>query len=351
MSNPTIVLSILKAFALKPALGENNFAPLLTRKTKNMQNKKTRRLIITALSLILLGLSIASCKKDDTYNNSNPGFIDYHQTAVTQSIKAGEIKFAYRVLGDTTGMPLVMVSPLGSSMDDWDPAITNGLAQKNKVIIFDIEGVGASGGKTPDNIADMATGAVAFIKALGYSKVNLMGFSMGAFISQQIVLTEPALVNKIILTGVGPKGSEGLSNLPNLLAASAGLSPEESFLKFAFAPSTASQNAGKQSWERTQKRTIDRDAPLSAESGGAELTAVLGWAQPYPNALNELQTVTQPVLIAQGEDDLPVPVINAIKMSESFPHATLIVYPDAGHAAIFQNPEKFVPAAIQFLNK
>lgn len=315
-----------------------------------MKNKKLKDSLSLVALIVLFITSITSCSKNNDDKNHDHGITDYHQTADTKFINAADTKFAYRALGNQPGIPLIMVSALGSSMDDWDPAITNGLAQKNKVIIFDIAGVGSSGGETPDNIADMATGVVAFIKALGYDKVNIMGFSMGGFITQQIVLTEPALINKIILTGTGPKGSEGLSNLPNLLAASAGLTPEESFLKFAFTPSAESQSAGEQSWERAQKRMVGRDSAVSDESGGAELTAVLGWAQPYPDALNELKKVTQPVLIAHGEDDVPVPVVNAINMSGSFPDATLIVYPDAGHAAIFQYPDEFVQTATQFLS-
>jgi len=131
-----------------------------------------------------------SCKKDDSVN-SGYGKVpnDYHQTAVTQFITVGQTNFAYRVLGNRPGVPLVMISALGNSMDDWDPAITNGLAQQYKVIIFDIEGVGSSSGATPNNIPGMANGVVAFINALGYTKVNLMGFSMGSFITQQIALT------------------------------------------------------------------------------------------------------------------------------------------------------------------
>lgn len=300
--------------------------------------------------LILLAISIFSCKKDEQ-NLPGPSteITDYHQTALTQFTTAGENKYAYRVLGDKPGIPLVMISPLGSSMDGWDPAITNGLAQKNKVIIFDLQGVGRSSGKTPDNIADMTKGVVAFIKSLGYTKVNVLGFSMGSFIAQQLVLTEPGLVNKLILTGTGPKGCEGLSKLPNLLAGAAGLSDEESFLKFAFTTSSASISAGKLSYARTQKRTVDRDLPLSAESGGAELKAVLGWAQAYPDALEELKAVTKPVLIAQGKNDIPVPVVNAINMAQSFPNAALIVYADAGHAASFQYHNEFVASSLDFL--
>jgi pimeloyl-ACP methyl ester carboxylesterase len=320
-----------------------------------MKNRKSIQLMKGALLLVVLGLSIvfASCTKDTTpvKTTSVEATVDYHQTATTQFITAGGNKIAYRILGNKAGIPLVMLSPLGSAMDDWDPAITNGLAQQYKVIIFDIQGVGTSGGITPDNIPDMAKEVVSFIKALGYNKVNLLGFSMGSFISEQIVLTEPALVNKIILTGTGPKGSEGLSNLPNILASAASLTPEQVFLVSFFASSPASQSAGKTAYERVQKRQVNRDTPLSAESFTAEVKAVVGWAQPSPNALKELQSVTQPVLIAQGQEDALVPEVNAINMSKSLPNAQLIVYPDAGHAAFFQYHDDFVQKALEFLGK
>ncbi len=317
-----------------------------------MKNSKTINVIKGFILFILLGLFTVSCKKDDFhYNGSGTKAIDYHQTAVTQFISAGKTNFAYRVLGNKGGIPLVMVSALGNSMDDWDPAVTNGLAQHYKVIIFDIEGVGSSGGTTPDNIPGMANGVVKFINALGYTKVNLLGFSMGSFISQQIALTNPDLVNKIILTGTGPKGAEGLSNLPNILATTVGLTPEQVFLTSFFAPSDSSQSAGKLSYERIQKRTDGRDAPVSQESAVAGLTAVLGWAQPNPDALNELKKITKPILIAQGEKDFLVPVVNAINMSNSIPGSKLIIYPNAGHGAIYQYHDQFVQSAFEFLNK
>lgn len=317
-----------------------------------MKHSKIFNVIKTFSLVILLALFIISCNKDDFHDNvSDKVTVDYHQTAVTQFISAGDTKFAYRILGNKTGIPLVMISALGTSMDNWDPAITNGLAQQYKVIIFDIPGVGSSSGITPDNIPDMAKGVVTFINALGYTKVNLLGFSMGSFISQQIVLTNPSLVNKIILTGTGPKGAEGLSNLPNILATTVGLTPEEVFLKSSFTSSTASQSAGKLSYERIQKRTINRDAPVSPESATAGLKAVLGWAQPYPDALKELNNISKPVLIAQGENDLLVLLVNATNMSHSIPGAQLIVYPDAGHAAIYQYHDEFIQAASDFLSK
>lgn len=195
----------------------------------------------------------------------------------------------------------------------------------------------------------MATGVTAFVKKLGLQKVNILGFSLGSFITQQIALTEPGLINKIILTGTGPKGAIGLSNLTTLLAQGANLSPEDNFLKFGFANSDASIAAGKESWTRIQLRVDDRDPGVNEASAAAGVQAVLGWAQPSPNALNELKSIKQPVLIAQGENDLPVPVINSKNMAQNIPNAKLIVYPDSGHAAIFQNHEAFLSNALAFL--
>jgi pimeloyl-ACP methyl ester carboxylesterase len=313
-----------------------------------MKNSKIITAIKGLVLLVLTILFIASCKKDNALVHTN---FEYNNTATTQFIAVGKSNFAYRVLGNRQGIPLVMVSALGNSMDDWDPAVTNGLAQQYKVIIFDIEGVGSSSGATPNNIPDMASGVVKFIQAIGYTKVNLMGFSMGSFISEQIALTNPSLVNKIILTGTGPKGAEGLSNLPNILTTTVGLTPQQVFLASFFAPSDSSQRAGILSYERIQKRTDGRDAPVSQESATAGLTAVLGWAQPNPDALNELKKITKPVLIAQGEKDFLVPVVNAINMANSIPGAKLIVYPDAAHGAIYQYHDQFVQAAFDFLNK
>ena len=300
---------------------------------------------------VMLGLGFAFSKRDVPVNGSAAGTIDYHQTASTQFITAGETKFAYRVLGRKTGIPLVMIASLGSSMDEWDPAVTNGLAQQYQVIIFDIQGVGSSSGTTPDNIPDMAKGVVNFINALGYSKVNLLGFSMGSFISEQIVLTNPALVNKVILTGTGPKGAEGLSNLPNLLKQTVGLNPEQAFLASHFTQSAASQAAGKLSFERIIKRKENRDSAVTNESAYAGLKAVLAWAQPNPDAFNELKNIKKPVLIVQGESDFLVPVVNAVRMSDSIPGAKLIVYKDAGHGSLYQYHDEFVKATSDFLNK
>ena len=317
-----------------------------------MKKNKAINAIATIMLFVLIVIGNVSCSEDEAQDiNHDNEVVNYHQTANTQFITAGKTSYAYRILGNKAGVPLVMISALGNSMDDWDPAITNGLAQQFTVIIFDIQGVGSSSGVTPNNIPEMANGVVAFINALGYSKVNLMGFSMGGFITQQIALTNPALVNKIILTGTGPKGAEGLSNLPNILKTTVGLSPEEIFLASFFVSSAESQSAGNLSYRRILERTVNRDAPVNAESVKAGLIAVLGWAHPEPDALIELKGITKPTFIAHGENDLLVQVSNAINMAASMPDAQLNVYQDAGHGAIYQYHEKFVPAALEFLSK
>lgn len=313
-----------------------------------MKNIKAMRSIKQLALLAFLGLGLPSCAKEEANNTPEPVVSDYHQVAANQFIQAEGVTYAYRELGPKTGDPIVMLSPLGGTMDDWDPAITNGLAARYKVILFDIPGAGLSGGQTPDSIAGMAKDVIGFIKALGLQKVNLVGFSMGSFIAQQIVLTEPGLVNKMVLTGTGPKGALGLSDLPTLLAAAANLNAEDRFLKFGFTDSEASIKAGKLSYARIQKRTTDRDLPASEASGGAQLHAVLNWAQATPGALDELKQVKQPVLIIQGQEDIPVPVQNAENMAQSLPNSRLVVYPDSGHAALFQNATAFVREALDF---
>ena len=267
----------------------------------------------------------------------------------TKTITVDDAKIVYRIYGAKSGTPLVLLSPLGSTLDDWDPAIVNGLAKSSTVIVFDNKGVGASSGKTPTTIAAMAQDASSFIKTLGYMKVNLLGFSMGGFIAQQIVETEPQLVNKLILVGTGPQGSEGLSEIGVKLTSAGSLSPEEQFLGGFFAPSEHSRQLGKESLARIQAKKEGRDLPLSKESFGAEFTAVLGWAQPDPNGFERAKAVTNPVLIVGGQYDFFIAVNNMLKLYQAMPNARLLLLPDAGHASFFQYPELFVQEAGYFL--
>jgi pimeloyl-ACP methyl ester carboxylesterase len=267
----------------------------------------------------------------------------------TKTITVDDAKIVYRVYGAKSGTPLVLLAPLGSALDDWDPAIIDGLTKFSTVVVFDNKGVGSSSGKTPTTIAEMAHDAISFIKAVGYSKVDLLGFSMGGFVGQQIVETEPQMVNKLILVGTGPQGSEGLSEISTKLSAAGKLSPEDQFLKGLFAPSDHSQQLGKASFARIQAKKEGRDLPISQETFVAELTAVIGWAQPDPDGFHRANAVANPVLIVGGQYDFFIAVSNQLKLYQAMPNSRLVLLPDAGHASFFQYPELFLQEAGYFL--
>lgn len=307
--------------------------------------------VASMLCLTLFTVVTMSCREENEPPTIQEVQGDSHQTAKTRYVEVKGNAFAYRILGKDQGIPIVLLPGLGGSMDYWDPAVTDGLAKEYKVILFDNKGVAASKGITPNTIQGMADDAIDFMKALNLAKVNIMGFSMGGFVAQRIVLTEPSLINKVILTGTGPKGAIGLANLPNIIAGTAGLSAEESFLKFGFTESAQSIAAGKAAFARVQRRMVDRDLPLSDATSNSQFTAVLNWAQPDANALNEIKNIKQPVLIAHGENDLPISVQNAKNMNQSLEHSELVIFPDSGHASFFQNHEAFVAKVNTFLSK
>lgn len=267
----------------------------------------------------------------------------------TKTVTVDDATLVYRTYGDKGGTPLVLLAPLGSTLDDWDPAVINGLAKYSTVILFDNKGVGSSTGKTPTTIAEMAKDAVSFIRTLGYTKVDVLGFSMGGFVAQQVVETEPQLVNRLILVGTGPQGAEGLASIGQKIQSAGSLSPEELFLASLFAPSAHSRELGKASLARIKAKKEGRDLPLSKESFGAEFTAVLGWAQPDSAGFERAKNVKNPVLIFGGQYDFFIPVVNPVKLYETMPNARLVLLPDAGHASFFQYPELFVQEAGAFL--
>jgi pimeloyl-ACP methyl ester carboxylesterase len=267
----------------------------------------------------------------------------------TKTVTINGANIAYRVYGNKGATPIVLLSPLGSSMDDWDPAIIKGLVKNSPVVVFDNKGVGSSSGKTPTTIAEMAQDAISFIKTLGYPKVNLLGFSMGGFIAQEIVETQPQLVNKLILVGTGPQGSEGLSEVGNKISSIANLDPEEQFLQSLFTPSEQSRKSGKESFARIALKKEDRDLPLSKEAFVAELTAVLGWAQPDSIAFARAKNVPNQALIVAGKNDLLVPIVNPVRLYEAMPNSRLLLLPDSGHGVMFQYPDLFVQEAGNFL--
>jgi pimeloyl-ACP methyl ester carboxylesterase len=298
----------------------------------------------TALMLGLMSLTAVQAQSRNKMTNE-------HQTAATQFVEAGGTKYAYRILGNQEGIPLIMLQHFTGTMDDWDPAVTNGLAQQFKIVLFDNKGVSASEGQTPDNIAEMARNTIEFIKALGYTKVNLLGFSMGGFIAQQIALDEPQLVNRIILAGTGQKGGEGITDIVKPLTASGAMTPDEQKLYLFYAPSESSRELGRQSLARIHSRMVNRDPQATNETITAQLHAIIGWGQADQLALDQLKNIMQPVLIVNGNNDIVVPTINSYTLFQNLPNAKLSLFQDANHGAIFQFHEQFLMEAIFFLKE
>ena len=275
-----------------------------------------------------------------------------HNTAKTEFIKADGVRYAYRRFGSGNRTPLLCLQHFRGGLDNWDPAVTDGLAQGGPVILFNNAGIASSGGQSPHNIAGMATHVIAFLDALGLKKIDLLGFSMGGFVAQQVVLDRPALVRRLILAGTGPQGGEDMVAYPREVTAQATIEipTEESFLYLFFEPTSTSQAAGRAFWKRRNVRS-DQDTPSSLPAMAAQAAAIGAWgAVPEKDRYMKLKTIQQPTLVVNGKHDLVVPTVNSYILQQQLPNARLIIYPDSGHGGIFQFSEDFVREANFFLN-
>ena len=284
--------------------------------------------------------------------NSNTGNTVFtHETAPTQMVDVKGTTFAYRSFGKQGGIPLIFLQHFTGTMDNWDPAVTNALAKNHHIILFNNKGVSTSGGKTPDAIVEMAKDAVDFIKALGYNQIDLLGFSLGGFIAQDIAVNHPALVRKMILAGTGPIGSEGITKLESVINEGYKDGPANVLINLFFTKSETSINAGRAFVARLQQRTNDRDTPSTNETIGAQAKAIITFGYQKDDGHKQLLAIKQPVLIVNGTSDLIVPSINSYTLSQYIPNSKLIIWSDSGHGGLFQYHEDFVKEVEAFLSE
>jgi pimeloyl-ACP methyl ester carboxylesterase len=272
-----------------------------------------------------------------------------HQDAPTQTVEVGGTRFAYRDLGPRTETPVIFLNHLAAVLDNWDPRVVDGIASQRRVITFDNRGVGASEGRTPSSIAEMAKDAVAFIRALGFDQVDLLGFSMGGFVAQVIAEEQPELVRKVILAGTGPAGGQGIDKVTVLtyLDVVRGAVTFRDAKYYLFFTKTANGRSEARAFlRRLKERTQDRDKAISVPSFRAHLKAIHSWGLQRPT---DLSRIRQPVFVANGDDDRMVPTQNSVDLARRLPGAQLTIYPDAGHGGIFQHHAEFVPQALDFL--
>lgn len=271
------------------------------------------------------------------------------ETATTKAIDVNGTSFVYREFGEKGDVPVVLLHHLTAVLDDWDPRVVDGLAAEHHVIAFDNRGVGGSGGSTPTSVEEMARDAIAFIRALGLSKVDLLGFSLGGFIAQVVAQEQPDLVRKIIIAGASPAGGEGISNMGAVLqdaVAKAGASGKHPKHFLFFSQTSNGQAAADAFLGRLNERKENRDAPLSNETIGAQLTAIHAWGQGDPS---KLSAIHHPVFVANGDNDVMAPTINSFELVRRLPNAQLSIFPDASHGGIFQYHAVFVQQALDFL--
>lgn len=272
-----------------------------------------------------------------------------HETAPTQFVQAGNAEVAYRRFGKRGASPLLLLNYFAANMDDWDPKITNGFAAARDVIILDYPGIGLSSGTTPSTVAAMTRDFVAFCRSLSLNSFDIVGFSLGGMIAQQLAFEFPDMVRRIILLGAGPLGGEGMTFTE--LSVDELDDPESLVMLAFFTPSEASKAAGRAYLERLKLRAADRDERVTRHAAIAQLEAIREWgAIPSENRFAMLGNIRQPTLIVHGNKDVVVMPINAFLLAMHLPNAQLIMHPDASHGAQSQHAEVFLEHARLFLN-
>jgi pimeloyl-ACP methyl ester carboxylesterase len=277
-----------------------------------------------------------------------------HQTAPTQFVEASGIRFAYRRFGKAGTVPLVFNMHFMGTMDHWDPAVTDGFAKDREVILFDNAGVSSSSGEVPETFAQMGANAIAFIRALGLKQVDVLGFSIGGLVAQEITLQAPDLVRRLILVGTGPRSGESMdTGTPEgkEIFGATYANPDDLWLRVHFTPSHVSQAAGREFVKRFRLRSTNRDPDVSQAAALAQRAAIGRWGAKRDHAWDYLKTIKQPVLVVNGSNDVIIYTINSYILQQNLPNAQLIIYPDSAHGSLFQYPQLFVRHVSMFLDQ
>jgi pimeloyl-ACP methyl ester carboxylesterase len=276
-------------------------------------------------------------------------------TSPTLFLDVPNQKYAYRRFGtqQASAPPLLCLQHFTGTLDNWDPAVTDPLALTREVILFDNAGVGRSTGIVPETVAGMAKHTFAFLDALGIDRCDVLGFSLGGMVAQQMALDRPSIFRRMILVGTAPRGGEDLMHLdkPTLAPylSDPNLKGYSVLQKIFFTPTDASQSAGAEFTGRLMLRTDDRDAPSGPEVARAQMASFREWEQFSGVRFMDLQRINQPTLVVNGVHDEMIPMRNSYWLTEHLGNSVLLVYPDAGHGSLFQWHDSFQDHASRFL--
>ncbi|WP_220396229.1 alpha/beta fold hydrolase [Arenimonas terrae] len=275
--------------------------------------------------------------------------------APTQYLQVGAHRYAYRELGPRGGMPLVLFNRLRGTLDDWDPAFVDRLAADRHVILFDHVGLSRSTGPLAADYPGFADGAAQFIRALGHAQVDGLGYSFGGPVLMQMTLAHPTLVRRLVIAGSTPGFVPGDAPrngpVPEKVWQTAfkPVNSDEDFLYLFFSPSETSQAAGRAYRERLKARPDAFAVPVSEAGWKSQIAAAQGIGTPETTLLHRLGRIRQPVLVANGNNDIMTPTYGSYAMFQALPDARLILYPDSGHGFLFQYPEAFADEVLDFL--
>jgi pimeloyl-ACP methyl ester carboxylesterase len=275
------------------------------------------------------------------------------RTARTQFLHTGRETYGYRRFGAGAAHPLVFLQHFTGTLDNWDPAVTDALASGREVILFDNAGIGRSTGNVPDTVAGMAAHAMAFLDGLGLTRCDVLGFSLGGMVAQQIAEERPTLFRRMILVGTAPRGGDDIMHLEKPSLARFFQDPTlrgyAILSKLFFAATESSQAAGQAFVARLAQRTDDLEPPSGQDVARAQIAAFREWERVSGDRFAQLMTIRHPTLVVHGIHDEMIPVSNAYALGEHLSNAVLLTYPDSGHGALFQFHESFTRQAAAFL--
>ena len=269
--------------------------------------------------------------------------------APTKQVVLSGQTFAYREFGEPIGTPIVLLNHLAANLDNWDPSVLAALSNSRHVLAFDNAGVGASSGRVPATIDEMAEHAAKFIAGMGFDQVDVVALSMGGMVAQSLALSEPALVRKLVLVGTGPRGGRGIARVSRTTFAlmARGVATRSDPKEFIFFNRNATGKAAAKSYlARLAMRNLDSDKPIAPSSFMRQLKAIRTFGTSTPDDLSKIQV---PTLVINGDSDIMVPTELSKELQARIPGAGLVIYPDAGHGSLFQHSDQFAAEVLKFL--